>query len=63
MNRKNLCCGSTKVGSRGQIVIPLEVRKKFNIKEGELLFVVENGSHIKLLKQELVSKLVEELGD
>ncbi|MBU5557659.1 MAG: AbrB/MazE/SpoVT family DNA-binding domain-containing protein [Candidatus Aenigmatarchaeota archaeon] len=66
MNRRNrnvLCCGSTKVGSRGQIVIPQEVREKFNIKTGDLLLVVENGSHIKLLKQDILTKIVEKLGD
>jgi AbrB family looped-hinge helix DNA binding protein len=64
MKAKNsVCCGSVKVGSRGQVVIPLDVRKKFGIKEGDLLLVVENGSHIKLLKQDVLTKLVEKLGD
>jgi len=65
MNKRSnsLCCGSVKVGSRGQIVIPLDVRKKFGIKEGDSLLVVENGSHIKILRQELLTKIVEELGE
>ncbi len=46
----DLACGSAKVGSRGQIVIPLELRKKLDIKEGEVLFVVEDGSNIKVVK-------------
>ncbi|MEX2706489.1 MAG: AbrB/MazE/SpoVT family DNA-binding domain-containing protein [Candidatus Freyrarchaeum guaymaensis] len=32
--------GTVKVGERGQIVIPLEARKKFNIKPGDILLVV-----------------------
>ena len=32
--------GSVKVGERGQIVIPAETRKDFNIKPGEQLLVL-----------------------
>lgn len=62
MNRKNnnLCCGSTKVGSRGQVVIPQDVREKLGIKEGDILLVVSNGSNVKLVKQEVLAKLVED---
>lgn len=61
MNKKkeDLLCGSAKVGSRGQVVIPLELRKKFNIEKGELLFVVENGDHIKIMKNEVIRKVLE----
>ena len=61
MNKKkdDLLCGSAKVGSRGQLVIPLELRKKFNIEEGELLFVVEDGDHIKVMKNEVIRKVLE----
>lgn len=31
--------GTVKVGERGQIVIPLEARKEFSIKPGDLLMV------------------------
>ena len=55
MNNKK-CFGSTKVGSRGQIVIPLEIRKKFDIKEGEILFVIENGDTIEIVKAEIVQE-------
>jgi AbrB family looped-hinge helix DNA binding protein len=57
------CCGAVKVGERGQIVLPVEIRKKFNIKSGEQLFIVENGNHIKLMKSNVVSKLLDEIGD
>jgi AbrB family looped-hinge helix DNA binding protein len=32
--------GTVKVGDRGQVVIPVRVRKDFNIKPGDLLLVV-----------------------
>jgi len=61
MNKKKdkIICGSVKVGSRGQVVIPLEVRKKFDIKEGEILFVVENGSRIELVKSNILKKALD----
>ncbi|MBE3585051.1 MAG: AbrB/MazE/SpoVT family DNA-binding domain-containing protein [Thermoanaerobacter sp.] len=34
------------VSSRGQVVIPVEVRKRMNIKEGDLLSVKEEGERI-----------------
>jgi len=55
MNNKK-CFGSTKVGSRGQIVIPQEIREKFNIKEGEILFVIENKNSIEIVKAEVIEK-------
>ncbi len=61
MNRKsNVCCGSTKVGSRGQIVIPQDVRDKFDIKKGDTLLVVSNGADIKLVKPDVLAKIAEE---
>jgi len=57
--KKDLICGSAKVGSRGQVVIPLELRKKFDIKEGEVLFVVEDGNNIRLMKNEVIWKIVD----
>lgn len=55
MNNKK-CFGSTKVGSRGQIVIPQEIREKFDIKEGEILFVIENEDSIEIVKAEVIEK-------
>jgi AbrB family looped-hinge helix DNA binding protein len=55
MNNKK-CFGSTKVGSRGQIVIPQEIREKFDIKEGEILFVIENDNGIEIVKAEVIEK-------
>ena len=57
--KKDILCGSAKVGSRGQIVIPLELRKRFDIKEGEILFVVEDGDHIKVMKNDVIRKILD----
>lgn len=35
---------STKVGSKGQIVIPVEARKMFNIKPGDTVMVLGDKS-------------------
>lgn len=61
MNKKKdkIICGSVKVSSRGQVVIPLEVRKKLDIKEGEILFVAENGSRIELVKSNILKKALD----
>ena len=58
MNKKEnkIYYGSTKVGSRGQVVLPIELRKKLKIKEGELLFVCEDGNCIKIMKSEILKK-------
>jgi len=37
--------GQSKMTSRGQITIPLEIRKKFGLKTGEVIYFLEvNGS-------------------
>lgn len=33
------CCGVSRLGERGQVVIPVEARKKLKLKKGEKLFV------------------------
>lgn len=61
--KNNKCYGSTKVGTRGQIVLPIELRKKLNIKKGELLFVVENNSCIKIMRSDIVDKMLDSVGE
>ncbi|MFH1824928.1 MAG: AbrB/MazE/SpoVT family DNA-binding domain-containing protein [Candidatus Firestonebacteria bacterium] len=39
---KNDICGSTTVGGRGQVVIPMEVRKSLGIKPNDKLMVFAN---------------------
>ncbi len=53
--------GSTKVGSRGQVVLPMDIRKKLDIKEGDILFVCESSGHIKVMKGEVVKRVLEEI--
>lgn len=58
----------SKLGERGQIVIPQEFRKKLNIKKGEKFLVVKSDSklilqQIKKLKAKTVEQLKEDLID
>ena len=57
--------GSTTVGDRGQIVLPVELRKKYQIKAGDKLLVIgmpgeeKSGyEHIMLLKAEVLSRVL-----
>ena len=58
--------GSTVLGKKGQVVIPMETRKKMGWKEGEkiLVFGLENGTvvlaklgHLKAIANQLENKL------
>jgi AbrB family looped-hinge helix DNA binding protein len=59
--------GTVKVGDRGQIVIPSEARKDFNIRPGDLLLVVSgrNRRGIAIVKadtmREFASKVLKGL--
>ncbi len=57
--KKDLIYGSAKVGSRGQLVIPLELRKKFGIEEGEILFIAEDTNSIRIMKNDVIWKILE----
>jgi len=48
----------TKMSSKGQVVIPKEMRK--NIKEGEKLVIMQNGGQIILKKAKDFDKNIEE---
>jgi AbrB family looped-hinge helix DNA binding protein len=37
---RDLICGTATVGERGQIVIPVDVRRKFNINAGDKICVL-----------------------
>ena len=51
---------SVKVGPKGQITIPAEARKMFDIKEGETLMVMGDARRgIALLKADLFYDMVE----
>ncbi len=50
--------GTVKVGGRGQIVIPKEARKIFDIKEGDLLLVVgDKNRGIGIVKADRMKKI------
>ena len=52
---------SVKVGPKGQITIPVEARKMFDIKEGETLMVMGDKQRgIALLKADLFYSMMEE---
>lgn len=52
---------SVKVGPKGQITIPSEARKMFNIKEGETLMVMGDKKRgIALLKADMFYSLMED---
>ena len=52
---------SVKVGPKGQITIPIEARKMFDIKEGETLMVLGDPNRgIALLKADLFYTLMED---
>ncbi|QQE81053.1 AbrB/MazE/SpoVT family DNA-binding domain-containing protein [Alicyclobacillus sp. SO9] len=48
--------GTTKVGERGQIVIPKEAREKFDIQAGDSLFVIgdEEKQGLAIVKADLL---------
>ena len=51
---------SVKVGPKGQITIPVEARKMFDIKEGETLMVMgDKEKGIALLKSDLFYEIME----
>ncbi|MBI2628584.1 AbrB/MazE/SpoVT family DNA-binding domain-containing protein [Candidatus Pacearchaeota archaeon] len=43
----------TKISSKGQVVIPFEIREKMDLEEGNLLIVSDSGDSICLKKIEL----------
>ena len=52
---------SVKVGPKGQITIPIEARKMFDIKEGETLMVLGDPERgIALLKADLFYAIMED---
>ena len=60
------CYGSATVGERGQVVLPVEIRKLFEIEPGDKLIVmgIDKGfQNISLMKSESVTKMFEHLFD
>ena len=60
MNKDERFIVSVKVGPKGQITIPAEARKMFDIKEGDTLMVMGDKERgIALLKADLFYELME----
>ena len=60
-NKEDRFIVSVKVGPKGQITIPSEARKMFDIKEGDTLMVMGDKKRgIALLKADLFYSLMEE---
>jgi AbrB family looped-hinge helix DNA binding protein len=55
--------GTVKVGERGQVVIPADARKEFDIKAGDILLVVgaPMGDGVVLIKAEAVKEMVNKM--
>lgn len=56
--------GTAKVGERGQIVIPKEVRELFNIRPGDTLLIMgEENKGLLISRPELLSDLADQIFD
>jgi AbrB family looped-hinge helix DNA binding protein len=55
--------GSATVGERGQVVLPIELRKKINLQSGEKLIVMGtmNDNFILLLKADFLTEILGKL--
>ena len=52
--------GVVKVGDKGQIVIPKDARKKYNIQPGDTLMMLGDQKGIALLKTEIFQSIVDQ---
>jgi AbrB family looped-hinge helix DNA binding protein len=62
MHQKKLY-GTATVGSKGQIVIPIDARIELNLSEGDRLYVVGSPKKgvVGLLKEETLEKFIEDM--
>ena len=61
MMKKTIFYGSATVGERGQIALPVKLRKEFNINKGDKLLVIGNPHHtnIMLINPEAMSSYLD----
>ena len=52
--------GTVKVGDKGQIVIPKDARKIYNIQPGDTLMLLGDQKGIALLKTELFQNMIDQ---
>ena len=55
--------GVVKVGDKGQIVIPRDARKKYDIKPGDALLLVGDENGMALVKVEIFQEMVGQVMD
>ena len=55
--------GVAKVGDKGQIVIPRDARKKYDIKPGDALLLVGDENGMALVKVEIFQEMVGQVMD
>ncbi len=57
--------GSTTVGERGQIVLPVKLRKDFKINKGDKLLVMvdPHGSRINLINPDTMNKFLDMMSE
>jgi len=59
-NKKNKFIGICKVGEKGQIVIPKEIRNMFNINSGDSIIVLcDKNKGIALVKADAIENLTD----
>lgn len=51
----SVCMELAKVTSKGQITIPIDIRKKLGIKEGDKVLFIEDGDKIMLVNSTLMA--------
>ena len=55
--------GVVKVGDKGQIVIPRDARKKYDIKPGDALLLLGDNNGMALVKTEIFESLIGQVMD
>ena len=55
---KNKYVGICKVGEKGQIVIPKDARKHYNLKPGDSLMLIGNDHGMAMVKPEIFYELI-----
>lgn len=55
--------GSVTVGERGQVVIPVQARRRYNIKAGDKLLVLGNPFGVTFFTVDSISRLLSEVTD
>ena len=61
---KDKCIGVSKVGEKGQIVIPKEIRDMFDIKSGDSVIILSDKKKgIAILKSDFIENLADNVLD